>query len=82
MTTRKPWQPKIEGEPELNPFANHTAERDGLLNTPEVSDPEEDSSPLEGSKDLSDDDSLEDVIADSKDCSRRQRPDDHRCWAA
>ena len=67
MTTRKPWQPKVDSEPELNPFANHTAKRDGLLNTPEVSDPEEDSSPLQGSKDLSDDDSLEDVIADSKD---------------
>jgi len=71
MTPRKPWQPKVESEAELNPFANHTTERDGLLNTPEVSDPEEDSSPLEGSKDLSDEDSLVDVIADSTDRSRR-----------
>jgi hypothetical protein len=71
MAPRKPWQPKVEVESELNPFVNRTAERDGLLDTPEVSDPEEDSSPLEGSKDLSDEDSLVDVIADSTDRGRR-----------
>jgi len=71
MTTRKPWQPTVEGEPELNPFNHHTADRDELLNAPEISDAEEDSSPLQGSKDLSDADSLVDVISDSSDRGKR-----------
>jgi len=71
MTTRKPWQPRVDTETELNPFTNHTSEREGLVNAPEISDPEEDSAPLEGSKDLSDEDSLVDVIADSSDPKHR-----------
>lgn len=70
MTTRKPWQPRVDTESQLNPFANHTADP-RLENPPDISDPEEDSSPLEGSQDLSDEDSLEDVIADSSEPSRR-----------
>jgi hypothetical protein len=61
---RKPWQPRIDSERELNPFENGTSERDALLDTPQIDEPEEDSSPLQGTKDLSDEDSLDDVIAD------------------
>jgi hypothetical protein len=64
MSPRKPWQPRIDAESELNPFANGASDRDALLQTPELVDPDDDSSPLQGSHDLSDQDSLEDVIAD------------------
>jgi hypothetical protein len=73
MSPRKPWQPRVESEPEFNPFENDTSERGALLDTPQINDPDEDSAPLEGSKDLSDEDSLDDVIAD-EDEKRPRRP--------
>jgi hypothetical protein len=62
MAERKPWQPSLDTEPDANPFANRT-QGEGLF-VKKVQDPQEDSAPLQGSKDISDDDSLLDVIAD------------------
>jgi hypothetical protein len=63
MTERKPWQPKMDQQQELNSFVNATT---GTTHeNDEINDAEEDSAPLQGSKDLSDADSLQDVIADS-----------------
>jgi hypothetical protein len=68
MTDRKPWRPKGDEQPELNPFVNsHSGDR---LDNDEINDPEVDSAPLQGSHDLSDEDSLEDVIADSNEPKR------------
>jgi hypothetical protein len=68
MNSRKPWQPKMDDtERTLNPSASPVSDREGILDTPQIRDPAEDSAPLQGSKDLSDDDSLEDVIADDAD---------------
>jgi hypothetical protein len=75
MTPRKPWQPRIDSDPELNPFSNDAPGSNGLTESPEIEDPEEDSAPLQGSRDLSDEDSLEDVIADDAD---RDRSTDRR----
>jgi hypothetical protein len=62
MSERKPWQPRLDTEPEVNPFANRT-QGEGTFNN-KVRDPNEDTVPLQGSQDISDDDSLTDVIAD------------------
>jgi hypothetical protein len=64
MSQRKPWQPRIDPQSELNPFANGASDRDALLETPQIEDAQEDSAPLQGSHDLSDEDSLSDVIAE------------------
>jgi hypothetical protein len=64
MSQPKPWQPRIDPQSELNPFSNGASDRDALLETPQIEDAEEDSAPLEGSHDLSDEDSLIDVIAE------------------
>jgi hypothetical protein len=61
MSDRKPWQPNLDTPEDANPFANRT-QGEGRF-TKKVRDPEEDTSPLQGSKDLSDEDSLDDVIA-------------------
>jgi hypothetical protein len=61
MSDRKPWQPHLDSEPEANPFANRT-QRDGR--SVKIQNPNEDTAPLQGTKDLSDEDSLDDVIAD------------------
>jgi len=63
MSDPKPWQPSLETESELNAFANRTQGEGTFKN--KVRDPEEDTAPLEGSKDLSDDDSLVDVVAEA-----------------
>ena len=62
MADRKPWQPSLDTEPEANAFANRT-QGDGSFKK-KIRDSEADTSPLEGSKDISDDDSLLDVVAD------------------
>jgi len=62
MSDPKPWQPSLDTEPELNPFANRT--QGEALFKKKLRDPEEDTAPLQGSRDISDDDSLIDVIAD------------------
>ena len=67
MAQRKPWRPRVDNQTELNPFVNSTsAERDD----DEINDPAEDSAPLQGTHDLSDDDSLDDVISDSSEPPR------------
>jgi hypothetical protein len=63
MSEPKPWQPSLDSEPELNAFANRTQGEPSFKN--KVRDPQEDTAPLEGSKDLSDGDSLIDVVAES-----------------
>jgi hypothetical protein len=62
MAERKPWQPSLDTEPDANPFANRTQGEGSFVK--KVRDPEEDTAPLQGSKDISDYDSLLDVIAD------------------
>lgn len=55
------WRPRIDREPVLHGFQNETPEADSILESPEVRDPEEDTGPLQGTKDRSDDDSMEDI---------------------
>jgi hypothetical protein len=62
MADRKPWQPSLDTEEEANPFANRTQGDGSFKNT--VRDTQEDTAPLQGTKDMSDEDSLVDVIAD------------------
>jgi hypothetical protein len=63
MSDVKPWYPNLVNGKE---FVDH---KNPLGDTPQIKVPDatEDTSPLQGSKDLSDADSLEDVIADSFD---------------
>ncbi|HVW67697.1 MAG TPA: hypothetical protein VHB68_01925 [Steroidobacteraceae bacterium] len=64
MTSRKPpWEPKIERAREFNPFTKVDADKTPFKETRDLGQLEEDTAPLQGSKDLSDKDSLEDVIA-------------------
>ena len=62
---REPWKPRVEEEQEFNPFSPPGDDRDALLHSPKINDPSQDSTPLQGSKDLSDPDSLDDVIEDA-----------------
>jgi len=64
MSSHKPWSPDIDGSSPLHPFAP----ADGGTNrsTLKLRDPEEDTAPLQGTKDISDADSLEDVVADAE----------------
>lgn len=55
------WRPRVDSERVLHGFQNETPEADSILERPEVRDPEEDTAPLQGSKDRSDEDSLEDT---------------------
>ncbi len=64
MTSREPWKPHIERQAEFNPF-DITPKDEALISAPKLRKPDEDTSPLQGTKDLSDVDSLEDVIADA-----------------
>jgi hypothetical protein len=73
MSSRKPpWEPKIERAREFNPFAKVDADKGPFTEKRDLERPEEDTAPLQGSKDLSDNDSLQDVIADAYE----QQPDD------
>ena len=56
----QPWRPRVDSAPVLHGFANQIPEADSILESPELLDPENDTAPLQGSKDRSDDDSLED----------------------
>lgn len=61
MSAKKTWKPKIDTPAPFNAVPN-------VLDKPaptELQDPEEDTAPLQGTHDLSDEDSLEDVIAES-----------------
>jgi hypothetical protein len=62
MSDDKPWSPTLEKAKEFRDHINPELRNDPPLRIPE---PTEDTAPLQGSKDLSDEDSLEDVIADS-----------------
>jgi hypothetical protein len=64
MSSNKPWAPDIDGEPLLHPFG--APEGDQSRGTLKLRDPEQDTAPLQGTKDLSDADSLRDVIADAE----------------
>ena len=56
------WRPRVDNsERVLHGFSNETPEADSILESPQVRDPEEDTAPLQGSKDRSDDDSMEDI---------------------
>ena len=58
---QQPWRPRVDSQREWHAFGNETPEADSILESPRVRDPEEDTAPLQGSKDRSDDDSLEDT---------------------
>ena len=64
MSSHKPWSPDMEGEPLLHPFG--APEGDKSRGTLKLRDPEQDTAPLQGTKDISDADSLEDVRADAE----------------
>jgi|GEM_PF-2113702 len=63
MSRRRAWRPKVDTQPEFNPFGSVESGKDSLNHTPPLRDANEDTAPLEGSMDLSDEDSLQDVIA-------------------
>lgn len=65
MPSRKSWEPKIERDREFNPFAKVDADKGPVTETQDLESPQEDTAPLQGSNDLSDADSLQDVIADA-----------------
>ena len=60
------WKPRIDLEPEFNPFGTVIDSNNSLSNPPKLRNAEEDTAPLQGTKDLSDADSLEDVKADAQ----------------
>jgi hypothetical protein len=62
MSDTKPWYPNLEQAKEFTDHKNPSVGNDPPLRVPLAT---EDTAPLQGSKDLSDEDSLEDVIADS-----------------
>jgi hypothetical protein len=64
MSSHKPWSPDIDGQPLLHPFAS--PDGDKSRSALKLDDPEQDTAPLQGTKDISDADSLEDVIADAE----------------
>jgi hypothetical protein len=55
------WRPRVDSERVLHGFQNETPEADSILESPEIRDPEDDTAPLQGSKDRSDEDSMEDI---------------------
>lgn len=59
------WRPEVETEPELNPFASHTGDQ-SLIRPPKMRNAEEDTAPLQGTRDLSDEDSLQDVTVEAQ----------------
>ncbi len=72
MSDNKPWYPNIQ---KSKPFRDHDNPALGDDPPLEIPDANEDSSPLQGSKDLSDEDSLEDVIAASYEPEPPNEPD-------
>jgi len=54
------WQPRVDhSERVFHIFKNETLEADSILESPQIRDPEQDTAPLQGTKDRSDEDSLE-----------------------
>jgi hypothetical protein len=71
--SNKPWSPDIDSQPLLHPFTSPDGDKSrSVLN---LRDPQEDTAPLQGTKDISDADSLEDVIADAESKVHVQGPD-------
>jgi hypothetical protein len=64
MSDTKPWYPNLDKSKEFQDHPNPALGEDRPI---DVTDLDEDSSPLEGSEDPSDVDSLEDVIASTFD---------------
>jgi hypothetical protein len=62
MSEAKPWSPKLDKSKEFQDHANPVLADDAPLRVPLDT---EDTAPLRGSRDLSDADSLEDVIAEN-----------------
>jgi uncharacterized protein (TIGR02271 family) len=58
---KEPWRPRIDSAPVLHGFRGETPEADSILESPEIRDADEDTAPLQGEKDRSDEDSLEDT---------------------
>ena len=68
QTREEPWRPRMDEEQEFNAFTNdHRSDDDAPL-PDEIPDPREDTAPLQGSDDLSDDDS---VVVDGADRNTR-----------
>ena len=55
------WRPRVDRERVLHGFEGETPEADSILESPEVRDADDDTAPLQGTKDRSDDDSMEDI---------------------
>jgi len=55
---KEPWQPRVEEEPEFNAFTNEHCPADDEPLPDELPDPGEDTAPLQGSRDLTDEDSV------------------------
>ena len=55
------WRPRVDSERVLHGFDNQKPDADSILESPEVRDPDKDTAPLQGSKDRSDNDSMEDI---------------------
>jgi hypothetical protein len=64
MSDKTPWYPNLEEAKEFTDHPNPALGKNPPLRIPLAN---EDTAPLQGSKDLSDDDSLEDVVAASYD---------------
>jgi hypothetical protein len=62
MNEKQPWSPTLDKSKDFQDHQNPTLGDDPPLRIPDAT---EDTAPLQGSKDLSDADSLEDVIAES-----------------
>jgi hypothetical protein len=62
--SHKPWSPDIDSPTPLHPFAPPEGER--ARGTLRLRDPEQDTAPLQGTGDISDADSMEDVVADAE----------------
>ena len=70
--SQKPWSPDMEGQPLLHPFG--APEGDKSRGTLKLRDPEQDTAPLQGTKDISDADALEDVRADAEEKQHGEGP--------
>jgi len=55
---REPWRPRIDTQRVLHGFSNYNQEGDPLTQSPNITDPSDDSAPLQGSADRSDEDSV------------------------
>ncbi len=72
MSEKQPWSPTIERSKDFQDHRNPAVGDDPPLRIPDAT---EDTAPLQGSKDLSDPDSLEDVIAASYEPEAETAPD-------